>query len=296
MKKATKNKAKDEIKKIQIPEINPATVNTVLIPAYKPNNGGLAIAGLILGIMSLSTGWISFLGFTLGVTALILSIIALKKKQNKGMSVTGIVTGSIGIIWNTIITIFVIFGLLGLVFAGSVVKRDPPILKETLMQTVKNSTTQNGSTSSGAASGQIIASGSTIDFNKGETAIFDKFKIKINSIQRNYFNDNKSYKPSLGKEFILIDLDITNNSNETAYFYPSNLQISDNGEESNYYWGTASLQKRLKSEAYASGAIKNGQIVYEVTKDSTKLKLYQETISYNIARIQSKTIYTLDLY
>ncbi len=274
-----------------VSEITPTQIYPNAAP-YKVNNGGLAIAGLILGILSLSTGWISFLGFGLGVTAFILSIIALKKKQNKGMSITGIVTGSIAIVWNIFVTIFFIIALFGFIFAAAVSEGSTNHNRTNIRDTVLKYSSGSGSTS-----GQITASGSSVRFKKGETAIFDKFKIKVNSIQRNYTaSGSSSFKPDAGKELILINLDITNNTDQATSFYISNLKISDDGEESMYHYGIVTLENRIKTESYIPRETKTGQIIYQVTKDSTKLKLYQETTSYNIAHIQSKIIYTLDLY
>jgi len=64
-------------------------------------SSGLAIASMILGIVSI----VSFMGFFLGVPAIILGIIALRKKAGeKSMSIVGIVTGA----FSTLMSILII--------------------------------------------------------------------------------------------------------------------------------------------------------------------------------------------
>jgi len=90
------------------PPPEPAPPAAPTAPAYgaapiQPK--GLAIAALIVGIVSLVFCWPFFgvIGIAGGIVAVILGIIALRKAQSKGMSLTGIITGAVaivgGIIW-----------------------------------------------------------------------------------------------------------------------------------------------------------------------------------------------------
>ncbi|PII96507.1 hypothetical protein BMH28_15300 [Leucobacter sp. OLCS4] len=59
----------------------------------------MAITSMILGIVSLLVAWIiAILGWGASITALVLGILALRKGQSKGMALTGIITGAIGIL------------------------------------------------------------------------------------------------------------------------------------------------------------------------------------------------------
>lgn len=58
---------------------------------------GFAIASLILGIFGTLFGWV-FVGLIPGILAIIFGIIALKKHVGKGMAITGIITGAVGVI------------------------------------------------------------------------------------------------------------------------------------------------------------------------------------------------------
>ncbi|MGB4957668.1 MAG: DUF4190 domain-containing protein [Candidatus Saccharimonas sp.] len=66
---------------------------------------GLAIASLVLGILAILTSIV--FGGILGIVAIILGAIALKKRIAKGMSIAGIVTGALGVL-GTITTIVVV--------------------------------------------------------------------------------------------------------------------------------------------------------------------------------------------
>lgn len=71
----------------------------------------MAIAALVLGLVSLVFCWTSWFSMICGILAIIFAIIALKKAKKeetpkgKGMSIAGMVTGIIGFIIALIITI-----------------------------------------------------------------------------------------------------------------------------------------------------------------------------------------------
>lgn len=69
---------------------------------------GLAIAALIVGIVAFFIGWMPFFGFLVGMTAVVLGIIAIVKKQPKGLAVTGLVLGGLAAATSIVITIVAI--------------------------------------------------------------------------------------------------------------------------------------------------------------------------------------------
>lgn len=59
---------------------------------------GLAITSMVLGIVSVIIAIIWFIALPIGITAIILGIIALlKHRSGRGMSITGVVTGSVSL-------------------------------------------------------------------------------------------------------------------------------------------------------------------------------------------------------
>ncbi|NCO10729.1 DUF4190 domain-containing protein [Candidatus Saccharibacteria bacterium] len=85
-------------------------------PATKQTEGpgkGLAIASMVVGIVAFLTGWTPFWGLAVGITAVVLGIIGLKKGGEKGLAITGIVTGGLAALTSLIFTSIAIIGMVG---------------------------------------------------------------------------------------------------------------------------------------------------------------------------------------
>jgi hypothetical protein len=78
-------------------------------PGPRPAQG-LAITALVLGIVALVTGWIPGWGVLVGLAAIVFGIIALAKRQGKGMAIGGIVTGVLGLLSSVLIIVFIAIG------------------------------------------------------------------------------------------------------------------------------------------------------------------------------------------
>jgi hypothetical protein len=84
------------------PQTSPAT------PLVTNQAGAFAISALVVGIVATFSSWIPVWGVLVGSTALVLGIIALKKNQNKGLAITGIVTGGLATLLSLFITALLI--------------------------------------------------------------------------------------------------------------------------------------------------------------------------------------------
>ena len=101
----------------QVPEAAPEVVTEAPVPeaapvysepqtyayandvAPEPKKGnGFAIASLVLGILAILCCIIDVLSMILGIAAIVFGIIALAKKQSKGMAIAGIICGALGFI------------------------------------------------------------------------------------------------------------------------------------------------------------------------------------------------------
>jgi len=58
---------------------------------------GLALSALLVGIGALIFSWVPVFGALVGITAIVLAVLALTKKQPKGLAVTGLVLGVIAL-------------------------------------------------------------------------------------------------------------------------------------------------------------------------------------------------------
>ena len=75
----------------------------------QPSNG-IGIAAMVVGIVALVLSWIPFLGLVLGIVGLVLGILGIRKVNrreatNKGMAITGVVTGAIATLIGAFFTI-----------------------------------------------------------------------------------------------------------------------------------------------------------------------------------------------
>jgi len=83
---------------------------TVTLPPQPPlpkKSSGLALASLIVGIVAFLAGWVPVFGALIGVAAVVLGIFTLRKRQSKGMAITGIVLGAVALLTSILMTISV---------------------------------------------------------------------------------------------------------------------------------------------------------------------------------------------
>lgn len=67
-------------------------------PTPQQRTAGLAIAALVVGIVAFVFGWVPVFGAIVGVVAIVLGAIALRKRQSKGLAITGLVLGAVATI------------------------------------------------------------------------------------------------------------------------------------------------------------------------------------------------------
>src|SRR5690625_2306480 len=75
------------------------------MPPQQPVSKGLAVASMVTGIVGLLLGWVPILGLLIGIAAIILGILALRKRQSKPMSWVGIVAGALSALGSILVTI-----------------------------------------------------------------------------------------------------------------------------------------------------------------------------------------------
>lgn len=86
------------------------------VPPYYPQKAptnGLAIAAMVLGIISIPGALFSFFDLPIAIVGLVLGIVALKKSKllrgvGHGAAVTGVVTAIIGLILATVMSVYVV--------------------------------------------------------------------------------------------------------------------------------------------------------------------------------------------
>ncbi len=73
----------------------------------QPKNQVLAIVGMVFGILSVLCCWLMPAAVVFGIIGIICSVFGMRKHESKGMWLTGMITGAIGVICGLII--FIIF-------------------------------------------------------------------------------------------------------------------------------------------------------------------------------------------
>jgi len=118
------------------------------------------------------------------------------------------------------------------------------------------------------------------EFKVGETATFDNKSITVTDVQRNYDTGNQFAQPESGKEFVIITVNITNNSDKTLDYntYEFKMQDSNGVQQSEAI--TALSEGKLNSGSLAAGGKVTGKLAYEVPKDDAGLKLLYQNFSF----------------
>lgn len=233
---------------------------------------GLAIAAMIVGIVAVISGWAPFWGVVVGIAAIVLGIIGLKRPGGRGMAITGIITGAVGALWSLIVTALFIVAL---------------SIGATAVQTAQNAVDQANNESKSLIDAKK-------DFAKGETANFaDTLEVQVTDVQKGY-NPGEYYTAADGKEYVKIAVTVKNISDDSEYVSSYSFNVLDNGIAKSVSY--APVDNELESGDLAAGATTSGNLVYEVTKGASDLKLvYKTTVStYDDGGYQSKELtYTL---
>lgn len=118
------------------------------------------------------------------------------------------------------------------------------------------------------------------EFKVGETATFDDKSITVTDVQRNYSTGNQFAQPESGKEFVIVTVNIVNNSSSTLDYNTYEFKVQDsNGVQQNEAL-TALSEGKLNSGSLAKGGKVTGKLAYEVPKDDAGLKLLYQNFSF----------------
>lgn len=79
-------------------------------PAVSGDTNGLAVAALIVGILSLCAAFVPVVGVVVGLVAVVMAILGMNKAKKglagqRGLAVGGLITGAIGLILGLLVTL-----------------------------------------------------------------------------------------------------------------------------------------------------------------------------------------------
>ena len=118
------------------------------------------------------------------------------------------------------------------------------------------------------------------EFKVGETATFDDKSITVTDIQRNYDTGNQFAKPESGKEFVIVTVNIVNNSSSSLDYNTFEFKMQDSNGVQQSEAFTALSEGKLNSGSLAKGGKVTGKLAYEVPKDDAGLKLLYQNFSF----------------
>jgi len=255
---------------------NPAP--TPITKTVQPTNG-IAVAAMVVGIISLILVWVPFVGFVGGIAAIVLGIIALKKTIGKGMSIAGIVTGAISILCSLVIAFMF---LAGLAILGGVAVEGGKVATEINKVADKYNKEQQA----------MIDAKKTLQ--RVKRRYFGNFEIKANSVQRNYVPENEYSAAGAGKELVVVNVTVKNIDQKSNLISTYDLSLNADGvsNTTNYLV----VDPEFTGGDLSVDATASGNIVYEITKGATNLKLQHEENVYDLKNSELETLtYTLEI-
>lgn len=230
---------------------------------------GLAIASLVVGIVAAVSWFIPVWGLLVGIAAVVLGFLGVRKLNGKGMAIAGIITGGFGAALGLIVTALFVVGIIA-------------------SSNINNSARQSLENQQNEAQSAIDGKR---EFSKGETAtIAGKFELKVNSVERNY-TPNSSRTPASGKEFVLVNVTIKSISEEGERVGAYSFGVINNGLKT--AGSTATIPDPLQTGELEPGASTSGNLIFEVPTDATDLKLAYEATLVDKSFKTQRVTYTL---
>lgn len=212
----------------------------------------MGIASLVLGIISLVMSCIPIVGFFFCVTAImgiVLGIISLCRKQEKGKSIAGIVTSSLAIVIMIVYTIFIV-----VIFGG----------EDGIIEQIKRS--QNANITE------------IQEYRVGETFSSDNMKIAFVSVDENFKGYSEHAKIDPGNKIIRAEFEFQNIGTSNQYISSYNFDCYADGYNCDSFW---SVEDSSFSTTLSSGKRAKGVVYFEVPENSQSISLEYNVNTWN---------------
>ncbi len=222
----------------------------------------MGLASLILGIISLIMSCIPVIGLFFCITAIIgiiLGIISLCKKQEKGKSIAGIVTSSIAIL------IIVVYFIGMVVMLGG----DNGIIEQVRKETEN-----------------ITDSTETAEVKKcmvGETFRNNNIAITFLTIDSNFKGYNEYANVEEGYKVIRAEFEFENVGTSNQYISSYDFDCYADGYDCDSFW---SAEDSSFSTTLSSGKKAKGVVYFEVPENSTSITLEYDVDTWTEERVE----------
>jgi hypothetical protein len=111
------------------------------------------------------------------------------------------------------------------------------------------------------------------EYAVNEPATVDQRTVTVTNVHRNYSTGNPYLTPESGKEFVVVTVEITNNSQETLSYNTFDFKMQDSNGVQQSESLTALSDGKLNSGSLAPGGKVTGKLAYEVPSGDKGLKL-----------------------
>ena len=216
---------------------------------HNKENSGLATTGMVLGIIAIVGSWIPFLNIVsmiLAVLAIIFSLIPLFQKRSVGKAVAGL-----------------ILGVVTLVIAFYMTNAAVDSIDEATGGSDSTSTSQN-------------TEAEKTEFTVGEAISFDGKTVTVSGVERNWNSGNEFIVPDTGKEFVRVQIDIKNDSENRVSYNTFDWKIKDsNGAITDVDMNSFGDGALGSGELVAGGTV-SGSLVFQAPAGDEGLVIHYE--------------------
>lgn len=222
--------------------------------AEKAKNG-LGVAGFILALIGLFTGWIPVAGWIIWILGAVFSIIGLFKRP-KGLAIAGTIISVVGV------TILIILTNIGANALDSATEKVDTDSNETSVSSTNDSKSKD----------------KTLEktYGVGDTVSYNGYELKVNKVDYDQGSDIDT--PDSGKQYIIINLTITNNTDSSQSYNPFDFKLNDDGNKTDLDELLVDKDiEILDSGDLDPGASVTGNLIGQSKTDSKSLKLQYQT-------------------
>lgn len=220
---------------------------------------GLAITGLIIAILALIGSWVPIINnisFIFAVIALIFGLIALYINR-KGKKTITIIAIALSVASGAIVLITQQLYSSALDSASKSVSKSISSASSSVSKDVSASSSSSNATPKSYNAGDII--------NQA-----DGMQVKVNSV--NFSSGDQFEVPDSGKQYVIVNVTLTNNGSKNLTYNPWDFNLSDNGNNTNFDAILTSVTDLLQSGSLSPKGTVTGNMVGQATIGGT-LKL-----------------------
>lgn len=145
---------------------------------------------------------------------------------------------------------------------------------------------QSTSSSTATSSSQAKSSSKKKEVNPltkvykvGQTASYKGYEIKVNSVKFNQGDDFN--KPDSGKQYVIVNITITNHTNESQNYNPYDFKLNADGNNTYVTEIITNVDNTLESGSLDKGAKVTGNLVGQAKTSAKKLQLQYKTSIWN---------------